>query len=801
MVYIWLNTLSMKYILCVVLLGIPCLNLQAQFQEEEVLWNSEYYHDGEVVLAADFNGDAKADYLFNSSAPDPDFLVLSSASGFEAPRYFDSSYDLRHSIVADYHNDGDQDLLFLSSSLLFVAENDGTGALSLTFHQLPHTVSGIYDMDQDGKLDLIGTSEPNIWYRNLGGFDNFEPVEHSCPYNFEHVLVDRDLNADGFNERIVRIGQAPKKGHLFIGYGDPQGNYNWSELTSMVAAGSLHRATLHLQDVDMDGDLDIWLNINREGLSCAKIYLLRNQAGRMSQEVLVYEPSGSIFCITRPITEVADVNGDGFPDLLMQRGNNDKLMSLINTGTGYLESGPEIDKEISTYRLVNYRSYLDEPKELLLATAGPITKSFRVANESLLTKFSIIDQPLGKIQCLSFADINGDQKKDIITFDKLSNRVYGLLTEEPFGYEQSQLVSEIEADEVYAVVFNNTGAIDLMAYKHNSLYLYRGPDYEDNGAFLSDLTISSFCQNLQAIDINQDGVLEYQINNNLISYGPVVQSLTSTNPMDSCLQVQQMFDFDGNLSFDLLQECRNPASISIALKQESGQYKEELLPISYETKDSVVAAYLNEDTSADLIHFDRSSGSIKFLLQIENEWQIADSLNLGTDPELQLVSLHLNKDGLSDIALYFKHAQVPNWQLSYLINQGEGRFGTPVLLKESNREAILYAEDLDSDGLDDIVFRSKDGSYLSYFLNEAMPIEEEDNGTVSVFPNPSQGQLYLPLSNADALVEYEIFDPSGRGLLEGHSRSLVNVATLQQGLYLIRWQIAGRVYQSKFVKK
>ena len=113
----------------------------------------------------DFNGDGRDDFvLYNSNEY---HLNIVSNDGGTTP--FDSmnelfTYDvdsyLRHSNVIDFDGDGDDDLFISNQSRSILFENDGTGLIQNPFTVLGEDFSDSvwYDFNLDGILDIIGVS-------------------------------------------------------------------------------------------------------------------------------------------------------------------------------------------------------------------------------------------------------------------------------------------------------------------------------------------------------------------------------------------------------------------------------------------------------------------------------------------------------------------------------------------------------------------------------------------------------------------------------------------------------------------
>ena len=78
-------------------------------------------------------------------------------------------------------------------------------------------------------------------------------------------------------------------------------------------------------------------------------------------------------------------------------------------------------------------------------------------------------------------------------------------------------------------------------------------------------------------------------------------------------------------------------------------------------------------------------------------------------------------------------------------------------------------------------------------------IEEEQNPTVSLYPNPANNLLFVNGINGE--FDYEIVDVAGRILASGTTTRLVDVANLPKGLYVLRINDDVLTRNLRFVKK
>jgi len=247
--------------------------------------------------------------------------------------YFDAEF-------ADVDGDGDLDLLMGSqagwSNMMM---NDGTG----TFTDDPLRLSGnesraldteFGDVDLDGDVDFVlvyADDQPRLFLNDgfgyftdgtFGGTTGFPPYARSemSGRDIELGDVDGDGDLDAvivlnvlFDDNGGSLG--PGRNKLF----ENDGHGLFTEVTAGTTMGlpeiyDLSEAA-EFADVDRDGDLDIF--IANSGLGDFNYLLLNDGHGKFTLPA-AGDPTGfPEFAELNPDVELADVDGDGDPDLVL----------------------------------------------------------------------------------------------------------------------------------------------------------------------------------------------------------------------------------------------------------------------------------------------------------------------------------------------------------------------------------------------------------------------------------------------------------------------------------------------------
>ena len=269
-------------------------NLFIEFNRE-VLVPHMSSTEGPRLAVGDVNGDGLEDFFVGGAKHQPGAIFLQQPNGFEASRQLalqaDSLSEDVGAILTDVDQDNDPDLIVVSGGNEFRGEqeallvrlykNDGQGHFTRDRVALPNTfVNGSCvaagDFDQDGDADLF-----------VGG-----------------RVVSRSY------------GKLPRS---YLLQNDGQGNF--TDVTEQLTEGLTQVGMVkdaHWADLDDDG----WLELIVAG-EWMPVSVFTNQQGRLARAAIPALDNASGWWNT---LEVADIDGDGDPDLLAGNlGLNSKL--------------------------------------------------------------------------------------------------------------------------------------------------------------------------------------------------------------------------------------------------------------------------------------------------------------------------------------------------------------------------------------------------------------------------------------------------------------------------------------------
>ncbi|HZW78868.1 MAG TPA: FG-GAP-like repeat-containing protein, partial [Candidatus Deferrimicrobiaceae bacterium] len=326
------------------------------------------------VLVNDVNGDGKSDILATNGCADNSCssgavgVLLGNGNGtFEAPISYNPGGSGSSSVaMADLNGDGKLDLLVANACTS--NSNCTNGTVGVLFGNgdgtfLPPVAYGtggtdtfsvaLADVNGDGKLDLLvaNTCNNSSSCNNgsvgvlLGNGDGtFQPATaYSSAGLYADAVAVGDINGDGKPDLVVTNecnGNSCTNGSFGVLLGNGDGTF---QAAVSYNSGGVTATSVALADVNGDGKLDLLLTNQCADNNCTtgQVAVMLGNGDGTFQSPVTYGTSG----LYTGSLAVADVNGDGKPDLIVTDQcesnsicNNGFLVVLLGNGDGTFQA-------------------------------------------------------------------------------------------------------------------------------------------------------------------------------------------------------------------------------------------------------------------------------------------------------------------------------------------------------------------------------------------------------------------------------------------------------------------------------
>ena len=308
------------------------------------------------IAAGDFNGDGNADLFLLAQQNAgvfgaPTLLFGDGRGGFTPPAQVANASN----VIADLNGDGKSDMATIDSSFfpgsILVSLGNANESFSTvtTVLRLGGQIAAVGDLNRDGKPDLLinvggvlqiwlARGDGTFAYSNSVDLTGFSVVIG----NFVSTAI-ADFDGDG-NPDIALVpnspdGAAPLPLQIAFLYGNGDGTF--SVPTFVSVSHSYSRLTV--ADLNQDHRPDLVLN---DGVGIAVLLNLGNRAFAPEERYVAGTSIGTL--------QAVDVNGDGFPDLVVTNSNfvvananGNTVVVLLNDPNGIPPGGLPITGTLS----------------------------------------------------------------------------------------------------------------------------------------------------------------------------------------------------------------------------------------------------------------------------------------------------------------------------------------------------------------------------------------------------------------------------------------------------------------------
>lgn len=165
--------------------------------------------------------------------------------------------------------------------------------------------------------------------------------------------------------------------------------------------------------------------------------------------------------------------------------------------------------------------------------------------------------------------------------------------------------------------------------------------------------------------------------------------------------------------------------------------------------------------------------------------------NLGNFGDLQAIILDfydeylfydLDNDNDNDMLLWNRDLDNISWKKN---EDGEGTFGTPIIINAgADFASDAKAADIDGDGWLDIISASAGNNKLAWYKNNTLVISENEVSNYQIFPNPTNGILYI--KSKKAISHISVFNLLGQLVETTLENNQIELSKAESGVYLLK---------------
>ena len=753
---------------------------------------------------ADFNGDGFPDIVQDGNAINSAFWFNDGNGNYTEPVSATSGIQLPiRKLVADFDEDGDQDVLYSNGHFLY---NDGNGNFDvvhdtiiepkfradLDFKQIDgqggkeiitvnftgwekalniyrRTSEGTYedvlefdlenfefgtyhctDADNDGDNDIILCGDLSETYEKTcrlyrnngsGGFSQDTPLSFEG-VSFGHI-ESADINGDGMMDLIFSglfNDSENDEGKTKIFLGDADEEF--SEWSDHGIIGTVNGG-IEISDFNDDGELDILIggHTSYDANLQTKLYL-------QSGGDFVEDSINSFPALTHPEFHRMDIDADGDQDLFMEGyGFAPYSRVYVNGGDGEFYTVSS-DKHIAN----NYRGYMvdtqgDEKPELHFNGVGDHLQlenlSYTVTESGNLVESPNL-LPFSSSRRSYFFDMEGDGDMDILS----GSEFYRNGGDGSFTLDDVGEVTAYSNSRLFFVDLNNDGFTDIFGEQGYAYFNSAGSEFNPASTLFSQFATDYFPS-----DIDDDG--DVDVISVAVSWSNIVEFYLNDGQGNFEIEEELSFSFGMNFNYE------------------------------FPNTDFLLTADFDGDGDKDILV--KKSGESSRLFRKEaagfTQSQFVSGLRSAK-------MVDFDSDGDIDLFLYNEGA------IYTYYNDGTGNFfeyGSDQFDFMNIRS--LWIDDLEGDGDVDILYTGTDykGRIASrLYFNETYALSSRNEvsaeSELKVYPNPTTGEVRI---RAEELIHSaEVYTVNGQKVFhttpQVAQKQIDETLNLPNGLYILQ---------------
>ena len=590
------------------------------------------------------------------------------------------------------------------------------------------------DFNGDGKLDVVTLGNQNSLDVAMGNGDGtFQTPVYTyigAPCYGAYAITVGDFNGD----KIPDVGvwganctSGLMQLNIYLGTGNgnfttgptynPAGSNNWNPLPSTIVA----------EDVNGDGKVDIIALTQYNG-----VFVFLGNGDGTFQTPANYPATDPVGGSDGGVA-VADVNGDGHPDIVVQVAQG--IDVLLNNGNGTFAAAVYYNDNLGNCCgqgggiAIGDVNGDKKPDVVITSPSEGVTVFLNKGSGTFAVGSQIVIPNIYSASNIFLADINNDKKLDIVVPDAFGN-VYTFLGNGKGTFTAGANLSlEVYGGTSLIAVadFNGDGTLDVLQAMGNdftnSVSFGRG-DGTFRTAQFYNYTGPSQAQNMVVADFNGDGFADVAAQGIPAgTIGVILDNshgtLTAKPSYINACSNEYVYgiaagDVSGDGKQDLVASLGGTSTtcnhmVAVMIGKGTGKFANPVYyPTGAATNAQEMQIYLvdvNGDGHPDIVT-SNDDGSISVLLNKGKGTFAAPvlitSLVTATEEDNTLTFGDFNGDGKLDIAVAANPARTNDQSVYVLPGNGDGTFGTPIGTNTGYFLSSLVAGDFNNDGKQDL---------------------------------------------------------------------------------------------------